>query len=53
MNIDISEEDICIAVKKYIVDLANRIKDEKRFTKFDSENDVFLGIIGEIAFKNI
>tara|TARA_B100002019_G_C21271417_1_gene602589 strand:+ start:1419 stop:1796 length:378 start_codon:yes stop_codon:yes gene_type:complete len=51
INIGIDRDDIRIVVKKYIVDLARKIKKDDRYTKFDSENDVFLGVLGEIAFK--
>tara|TARA_B100000700_G_C15063470_1_gene867720 strand:- start:16756 stop:17721 length:966 start_codon:yes stop_codon:yes gene_type:complete len=51
MKVKIEEKDIIEALKKYIIEIAYRKKEKKRYTKFDSENDTFLGYIGEIAFK--
>lgn len=53
-TIQLDKEDIKKALRHYIVDLVSRIDylshDGSRFTKFDSDNDFFLGELGEIAF---
>lgn len=50
IKITLDKEDIANATRFYIDDLIFRQKNKDRFTKFDSENDAFLGALGEIAF---
>lgn len=51
MKVKIEKEEVIDALKKYIIEIAYRKKEKNRYTKFDSENDTFLGYIGELAFK--
>lgn len=51
VNINLEKDDIVLALKKYILEIVERKKEKNRFTKFDSPNDLFLGILGEISFE--
>lgn len=49
-KVKLEKEIVKIAIQKHIKDLINKQENETRFTKFDSDNDVFLGECGEMAF---
>lgn len=51
ISINLQENDIVFALKQYILELVERKNTDNRYTKFDSNNDIFLGILGEIAFE--
>jgi len=51
LNKEIDKFDcIIFALKEYLKELKYRKEEQNRYTKFDSDNDIFLGILGEFAF---
>ncbi len=51
MIISLNKNYLEIAILKHIDELIDRQNNKNRFTKFDSDNDTFLGYLGEVAFE--
>lgn len=50
INIELDDRIIKKAIEKYIEELIHRIDNPNKYTKFDSDNDIFIGMCGEYAF---